>query len=161
MCILKRKQLLSVSIFFNFTLNSNSNSLSTDGAAGGTLARVLAAGSTSGFGTGTTTKRSSLTRSVTPNHLGLSSLTLSSVGVSYNVISGTNIGGGPATGSQDNGQAENLAQDMSDLMHDFDVVSRIASLIGTLRGKYDVSYANNQVIYTAINSQCSLTFQHV
>ena len=161
MCILKRKQLLSVSIFFNFTLNSNSNSLSTDGAAGGTLARVLAAGSTSGFGTGTTTKRSSLTRSVSPNHLGLSSLTLSSVGVSYNVISGNNIGGGPATGSQDNGQAENLAQDMSDLMHDFDVVSRIASLIGTLRGKYDVSYANNQVIYTAINSQCSLTFQHV
>ena len=41
-------------------------------------------------------------------------------------------------GGQDNGQAENLAQDMSDLMHDFDVVSRIASLIGTLKGKYEV-----------------------
>merc|ERR1719219_2330790 len=53
-----------------------------DGAAGGTLARVLSYG---GIGTissnsglsGTTSKRSSLTRTVTPNHLGLSSLTLS------------------------------------------------------------------------------------
>ena len=34
-------------------------------------------------------------------------------------------------------QAENLAQDMADLMHDFDVVSRIASLIGTTRGRYE------------------------
>jgi hypothetical protein len=67
---------------------------------------------------------------VTPNHLGLSSLTLSNVGVGYN--------GAAQAGSQDNGQAENLAQDMSDLMHDFDVVSRIASMIGTLRGKYEV-----------------------
>ena len=98
----------------------------------------MAAGSTSGFGTGTATKRSSLTRSVTPNHLGLSSLTLSSVGAGYNGVSGSSLGGS-AAGSQDNGQAENLAQDMSDLMHDFDVVSRIASMIGTLRGKYDVS----------------------
>ncbi len=96
---------------------------------------MLAAGSSSGFGTGTTTKRSSLTRSVTPNHLGLSSLTLSSVGVGYNGVSGS---ASSTTGGQDNGQAENLAQDMSDLMHDFDVVSRIASLIGTLRGKYEV-----------------------
>ncbi len=52
----------------------------SDGAAGGTLARVLAARGALGFSVGTTTKRSSLTRSVTPNHLGLSSLTLSSVG---------------------------------------------------------------------------------
>jgi Rho guanine nucleotide exchange factor 10 len=37
----------------------------------------------------------------------------------------------------DKGQAESLAQDMADLMHDFDVVSRIASLIGTLRSSYD------------------------
>jgi hypothetical protein len=65
----------------------------SDGAAGGTLARVLAAGSTSGFGTGTTgTKRSSLTRSVTPNPLGLSSLTLSSVNVVYNGIVHTGNG---------------------------------------------------------------------
>jgi hypothetical protein len=39
---------------------------------------------------------------VTPNHLGLSSLTLSNVGVGYN--------GAAQAGSQDNGQAENLAQ---------------------------------------------------
>ena len=37
----------------------------------------------------------------------------------------------------ESGQAENLAQDMADLMHDFDVVSRVASLIGTTRGRYE------------------------
>ena len=36
------------------------------------------------------------------------------------------------------GQAENLAQDMHDLMHDFDVVSRISGLIGSLKGEYEV-----------------------
>jgi len=118
----------------------------SDGAAGGTLARVLAAGSNSGMSLGTTTKRSSLTRSVTPNHLGLSSLTLSSVG-------GVTVGSQVRKYSsqphclfqnlflrtQDiNGQAEILAQDMSDLMHDFDVISRIASLVTTLKGRYEV-----------------------
>ena len=37
------------------------------------------------------------------------------------------------------GVAEDLAQDMNDLMHDFDVVSRISSLIGTLKGRHEVS----------------------
>ena len=32
--------------------------------------------------------------------------------------------------------AENLAQDMSDLMHDYEVVSRINSMIGTLKCSY-------------------------
>ena len=76
---------------------------------------------------------------MTPNHLGLSSLTLSSVGV-VGLSSGmSSVGGASLSGGQDNGQAENLAQDMSDLMHDFDVVSRIASMIGTLKGKYEVT----------------------
>jgi len=51
-------------------------------------------------------------------------------------VGGSSLSG---NGGQDNGQAENLAQDMSDLMHDFDVVSRIASMIGTLKGKYEVT----------------------
>ena len=38
------------------------------------------------------------------------------------------------------GQAENLAQDMHDLMHDFDVVSRISGLIGSLKGQYEVIF---------------------
>ena len=78
---------------------------------------------------GTTSKRSSLTRTVTPNHLGLSSLTLS--------------GSVQAEKDKDNsssGQAENLAQDMHDLMHDFDVVSRISGLIGSLKGQYEVIF---------------------
>ena len=44
-----------------------------DGAAGGTLARVLAyggSGTISGSSSSTGNKRSSLTRTVTPNHLG-------------------------------------------------------------------------------------------
>ena len=95
-----------------------------EGAAGGTLARVLAYGSgtMSGTGTGTTSKRSSLTRTVTPNHLGLSSLNL----------------GMKEEKESSSGQAENLAQDMHDLMHDFDVVSRISGLIGSLKGEYEV-----------------------
>ena len=32
--------------------------------------------------------------------------------------------------------AENLAQDMADLMHDFEVVSRMNSMIGTLKCSY-------------------------
>ena len=62
----------------------------------GTLARLTLAGSVS-------SKRSSLSRSLTPS----SSQT------------------GPASPA-DSGQAENLAQDMADLMHDFDAVSRWA-----------------------------------
>jgi Rho guanine nucleotide exchange factor 10 len=103
-----------------------------DGAAGGTLARVLAyggGGTISGASSsGTTSKRSSLTRTVTPNHLGLSSLTI-----------GSGLTGGNEKDKESSGQAENLAQDMHDLMHDFDVVSRIAGLIGTLKGQHEVS----------------------
>jgi len=40
------------------------------------------------------------------------------------------------TNSVDKQMAENLAQDMGDLMHDFDVVSRINSMIGTLKCSY-------------------------
>jgi len=40
------------------------------------------------------------------------------------------------TNSVDKQMAENLAQDMSDLMHDFDVVSRINSMVGTLKCTY-------------------------
>ena len=36
-----------------------------------------------------------------------------------------------ANNSVDKQMAENLAQDMSDLMHDFDVVSRINSMVST------------------------------
>ena len=105
-----------------------------DGAAGGTLARVLAYGGSgtisSGSGhSGSTNKRSSLTRTVTPNHLGLSSLTLSNVDKDKEQQSSS-------------GQAENLAQDMHDLMHDFDVVSRISGLIGSLKGEYEVNNNN-------------------
>ena len=80
-----------------------------DGTAGGTLARLLAAGSISAG-----SKRSSLGRSSTP--------------ASSHSLNGS---------SSENGQAENLAQDMNDLMHDFDVVSRIAGMIGTMKGKYE------------------------
>ena len=42
----------------------------------------------------------------------------------------------PASGKADSGQAENLAQDMADLMHDFDVVSRVGTMVGTLKCPY-------------------------
>ncbi|TRY79106.1 hypothetical protein TCAL_02839 [Tigriopus californicus] len=82
-----------------------------DGTAGGTLARLLAptaSGTLSAIG-----KRASLGRSSNPVELGAS----------------------PA--GEPGGKAENLAQDMADLMHDFDVVSRISSLIGTMRTSYE------------------------
>eukprot|EP00095_Tigriopus_kingsejongensis_P003352 maker-scaffold787_size97196-snap-gene-0.12 protein:Tk03352 transcript:maker-scaffold787_size97196-snap-gene-0.12-mRNA-1 annotation:"rho guanine nucleotide exchange factor 10" len=81
-----------------------------DGTAGGTLARLLAPtanGTLSAMG-----KRASLGRTSNPAELAAN----------------------PGDGG---GKAENLAQDMADLMHDFDVVSRIASLIGTMRTSYD------------------------
>ena len=36
----------------------------------------------------------------------------------------------------DKQMAENLAQDMADLMHDFEVVSRMNSMIGSLKCSY-------------------------
>lgn len=74
-----------------------------DGTSGGTLARLLAPNPTGG-------KRSSLGRNT--------SLSL-----------GESVHNSPTI----TGQAESLAQDMADLMHDFDVVSRVASMIGSMR----------------------------
>ena len=43
---------------------------------------------------------------------------------------------GPSPGRDPTGQAESLAQDMADLMHDFDVVSRVGALVGSLKCHY-------------------------
>ena len=59
-----------------------------------------------------------------------------SLGRSSNPLSESGISGSgasPVPGIPGQDQAQNLAQDMADLMHDFDAVSRIASLIGTMR----------------------------
>ena len=81
-----------------------------EGSTAGTLARMTVAGSVST----SMTKRSSLGRASTPASMQSS-------------------GGG---GKADSGQAENLAQDMADLMHDFDVVSRVGALVGSLKCPY-------------------------
>ena len=95
-----------------------------DGNSGGTLARLLFSGASgSSEASGGARKRTSLTRTLTPSAL------LTNSDTSPN-------GGGGASGLQ--GVAEDLAQDMNDLMHDFDVVARISSLIGTLKGQYEV-----------------------
>jgi len=79
-----------------------------EGSTAGTLARMTVAGSVSA----STNKRSSLGRASTPASMQSSG------------------------GKADSGQAENLAQDMADLMHDFDVVSRIGALVGSLKCPY-------------------------
>ena len=79
-----------------------------EGSTAGTLARMTVAGSVSA----STHKRSSLGRASTPGSMQSSG------------------------GKADSGQAENLAQDMADLMHDFDVVSRIGALVGSLKCPY-------------------------
>merc|ERR1719210_38975 len=81
-----------------------------EGSTAGTLARMTVAGSVSA----SMTKRCSLGRASTPASMQAS-------------------GGG---GKADSGQAENLAQDMADLMHDFDVVSRVGALVGSLKCPY-------------------------
>ena len=81
-----------------------------EGSTAGTLARMTVAGSVSA----SMTKRSSLGRASTPASMQSS-------------------GGG---GKADSGQAENLAQDMADLMHDFDVVSSVGALVGSLKCPY-------------------------
>lgn len=40
--------------------------------------------------------------------------------------------------SGESGQAENLCAEMNDLMHDYEVISRITDLVAQLRGKYEV-----------------------
>lgn len=121
-----------------------------DGTAGGTLARLLSAGSVSSHGAhahgehnGPTytggRKRTSLTRSLTPSSF--------IIGGSNNSTNASNVGANalnisPNIHNHDNGngqqgEAENLAQDMNDLMHDFDVVSRMSSMISSLRGEYE------------------------
>ena len=82
-----------------------------EGSTAGTLARMTVAGSVSA----STNKRSSLGRASTPASMQSAS-----------------SGGGKG----DSGQAENLAQDMADLMHDFDVVSRVGALVGSLKCPY-------------------------
>ena len=82
-----------------------------EGSTAGTLARMTVAGSVSAS---TNNKRSSLGRASTP-----ASMQSASSG-----------------GKGDSGQAENLAQDMADLMHDFDVVSRVGALVGSLKCPY-------------------------
>lgn len=124
-----------------------------DGTAGGTLARLLSAGSVSSHHGDHVAinyggrKRASLTRSLTPNSFSIGSSNSSSTPDRGNPSIGISIGSAlsPTIHANDNGngqqgEAENLAQDMNDLMHDFDVVSRISSLIGTLRGEYEVTF---------------------
>ena len=36
------------------------------------------------------------------------------------------------------GSVDGLCQEMNNLMHDYEVVSRISSLVSTLKGEYDV-----------------------
>ena len=121
-----------------------------DGTAGGTLARLLSAGSVSSHGSshgdhalpnyGGGRKRTSLTRSLTPSSFTIGGSSTHTTNTSHSTTGGLNMSnshGGHENGQQ--GEAENLAQDMNDLMHDFDVVSRISSMIGTLRGDYEVS----------------------
>ena len=121
-----------------------------DGTAGGTLARLLSAGSVSSHGSthgdhalpnyGGGRKRTSLTRSLTPSSFAIGGSTGHTINSSSNNTGGNNMSsshGGHETGNGQQGEAENLAQDMNDLMHDFDVVSRISSMIGTLRGDYE------------------------
>ncbi len=103
-----------------------------DGPAGGTLARLLAPGGAAtsgggGGGGGFSTISSAMSKRA-------------SLGRVSGSGSGSNLSDVPAAAAAatsnsaaDKGQAENLAQDMADLMHDFDVVSRISALIGTLR----------------------------
>lgn len=50
--------------------------------------------------------------------------------------SGSNLRSSETTNGVDN-----LCQEMNHLMHDYDVITRIASLINTLHGQYDVSSA--------------------
>ena len=129
-----------------------------DGTAGGTLARLLSAGSVSSHGSlhghgdhhigpnyGGGRKRTSLTRSLTPSSFSIGS----SNGPSVNISNTSANASHPSSyshnihenGNGQQGEAENLAQDMNDLMHDFDVVSRMSSMIGSLRGEYEVNFS--------------------
>ena len=77
-----------------------------EGSTAGTLARMTVAGSVSSSG-----KRSSLGRAATPASLF-------------------------GSRAENGGKAESLAQDMADLMHDFDVVSRIGTMVESLKCPY-------------------------
>ena len=130
-----------------------------DGNSGGTLARMLHYGVGGGEGggggmlSGTTSvrerKRTSLTRTLTPSALlsGSSDTSPINGGVSAQGHQG-HRGARAVNGG---GAAEDLAQDMNNLMHDFDVISRISSLIGTLKGQYEVSsesiQSSRQLLY--------------
>lgn len=47
--------------------------------------------------------------------------------------------------SESSGGVESLCQEMSDLMHDFELMRRISSLISQLKGSYSVSLKNPRV----------------
>jgi hypothetical protein len=101
----------------------------SDGAAGGTLARLLAP-SASGSTLSAIGKRASLGRAPSTDPTSSSG---SSTPYSHSSSSTANAAA-PSTNATQS-QAENLAQDMADLMHDFDAVSRVANLIGTMRAR--------------------------
>ena len=134
-----------------------------DGNSGGTLARMLHYGVGGGEGggggmlSGTTSvrerKRTSLTRTLTPSALlsGSSDTSPINGGVSAQGHQG-HRGARAVNGG---GAAEDLAQDMNNLMHDFDVISRISSLIGTLKGQYEVSSESIQA--RQADSYCTTT----
>ena len=54
------------------------------------------------------------------------------------------------------GSVDGLCQEMNNLMHDYEVVSRITSLVSTLKGEYDVSLQKLFAFYSIsfIFSKC-------
>lgn len=65
---------------------------------------------------------------------------------------GSSGGGGDATIAATNG-AENLCTEMSNLMHDYEVMSRINDLVGSLRGNYrDINTDVTKKILSSIQS---------
>lgn len=56
-------------------------------------------------------------------------------------------------GNSENGQAgaDSLCVEMNDLMHDYEVMSRITDLVAQLRGKYDVRrFINVDLLYEKV-----------
>lgn len=46
------------------------------------------------------------------------------------------FGGGTLPGTAGSSEADNLCNEMNDLMHDYEVMSRINDLVGSLKGSY-------------------------
>lgn len=51
---------------------------------------------------------------------------------------------------------DNLCQEMNDLMHDYEVVSRILTLVSSLRGTYDVSIIFPSTLYVILEHSVTL-----